>query len=121
MDISLKITDITALGPLLLLFFGGLLVLLVETFWEKQSQKYGSLLTPLIIVVALISAYYAPASESPLLTPWLKFDHLSHLFNTFFLLIGLGASLLATSFLRRFNHRVVSIHFSYYRHYLALF
>lgn len=52
---------------------------------------------------ALCAALFAPESTNPLLTPWLHFDPLSHLFTFFFLGIGLGVALLSHSFFNRFK------------------
>ena len=73
-------------------------MLLCATF----EKKYVEWITSAVLVLAFVSAYMAPASEHPLLTRWLAFDSLAHQFTLFFLLIGLGATLLASSFFSTF-------------------
>lgn len=101
--LSLHSTDYMALTPLLILLGGALLMLLLETFAEDIAKRFSSLLTGLCIVLALAAAIIAPASESPLLTPWLKFDSVARFFTIFFLLVGLGSTLLSASFFEKFE------------------
>lgn len=101
MNTTLNSVDFTALSPLLILLFGALVVLLVETFAENASKKWSFYITIVTILCALFGIFTAPISSSPLLTPWLRFDSFSVFFTTFFLLIGLGSTLLSYSFLQR--------------------
>lgn len=103
MRITLSLIDYAALSPLLIVLAGALLVLLVETFNANVSKKISFALTALTFVAACIAAFYAPASTSELLTPWVKFDQLSKIFTVLFLLIGLGSAFLADAFFKRFD------------------
>lgn len=99
----LNLIDLAAISPLLIVLAGALLVLLLETFAEEASKKFSALLTAATIIIAGYAAYYAPASENPLLTPWMWFDSQTRIFTLLFLAIGLGATLLSASFFQRFE------------------
>jgi NADH-quinone oxidoreductase subunit N len=103
MNITLNTTDFAALSPLLIVLFGSLMVLLLETFAENASKRFSIFLTSGTFIAAMIATIYAPISTSPLLTPWLKFDSFSQFFTFFFLVIGLFTTLLSDSFFRRFT------------------
>lgn len=103
MTTSLKTLDIAALAPLLVLLGGGLLQLLLETFLENHAKKIASTLAFLTLLVALFYEVVNPGSTNALLTPWLRFDNLSHILSIFFLSIGLAAVLLAAAFFQRFD------------------
>lgn len=103
MDISLNLTDFAALSPLLILLAMALVLLLVESFATKAAKHFSFPIAMAAILLALAAAYFAPASHNPLLTPWLRFDSLARLFTLFFLIIGLGSALLASSFFERFE------------------
>lgn len=103
MDISLGLNDLAALSPLLIILGACLVMLLLESFAENFSRKYASLLTLAALFIAIWSASGAPASDNPLITSWLRFDSLAKFFTLFFLAIGLGAALLASSFFHRFE------------------
>lgn len=103
MNITFDPADFAALSPLLILFAGALVLLLLEAFAESFSKKYASYITAATFLTAIFSAYYAPASSNPLLTPWVSFDSLSRVFTIFFLTVGLAISLLAIPFFQRFS------------------
>jgi NADH-quinone oxidoreductase subunit N len=103
MNLSLKLVDFAAISPLLILLGAALVLLLLESFAEKVSQKSSFFLTIVALLLAIYAAIYAPISGNSLLTPWLRFDSLSRLFTVFFLMIGLGSSLLASAFFQRFE------------------
>lgn len=103
MDITLGLTDFAALSPLLILLGAALILLLVESFAPEEAKRFSFMIATASILIALAAAYYAPASHNQLLTPWLRFDSLARLFTLFFLIIGLGSSLLAFSFFQRFE------------------
>lgn len=103
MNITLAWTDIAALSPFLLLLAGALSVLLVSSFCEKIADKFAEPLTIITLLIALYAAFYSPASDSPLLTPWIKFDLLGRVFTILFIIIGLGSTLLASAFFQRFH------------------
>ncbi|HEV8052556.1 MAG TPA: NADH-quinone oxidoreductase subunit N, partial [Parachlamydiaceae bacterium] len=103
MNPSLSLIDLYALSPLLILLLGTVKLLLVESFTPRAAKKYSAWLCFAFIILALYASFVAPASTNPLLTPWLKFDSLARFFSVFFLLIGLGATLLASSFFERFD------------------
>lgn len=103
MRVTLSFLEYAALSPLLLVLAGALIVLLIETFLPVAAKRLSFGLTALTFIAASAAAVYAPSTESPLFTPWLKFDALSKAFNVLFLLIGLGSAFLADAFFRRFN------------------
>ena len=103
MNLTLTPLDFAALSPLLILLGGALLLLLLSSFFENISKSYSPFLTAIVILGALVGAVYAPTSQNALLTPWFAFDSISQLFIIFFLLIGLVATLLAGSFLQKFE------------------
>lgn len=99
---NLSSTDYFALAPLLILFATGLVLLAVETF-ISAGKKIFSALTLCGLLLALYTAYIAPTSVNPLLTPWLKFDPLSRFFSILFISIGIGTQGLSASFFKRFE------------------
>lgn len=103
MNPSISLTDVYALSPLLILLLGTVVLLLIESFAPRAAKSYSAWIAFAFIAAALYAAFVAPASTNPLLTPWLKFDPLARFFSVFFLLIGLGATLLASSFFERFD------------------
>lgn len=103
MNTMLSLNDYAALSPLLILLAGALLLILVETFYGARAKNTFSYLTIATLLAALFAAFKAPASENPLLTPWIKFDYLSQFFTIFFIVIGLGSTLLTASFFQRFE------------------
>lgn len=103
MNISFGPADFASLSPLLILFAGTLLLLLLEAFTEVFARKYASYVTLATLGAAIYAAYLAPASTNPLLTPWIAFDSLSRIFRLFFLIIGLASTLLAIPFFQRFS------------------
>lgn len=103
MNPTLTITDIAALSPLLILLFGALTMLLLETFAERFARVGSLSLTLFFIAGAAIASAIAPATTNNLLIPWLAFDSLSRLFTLLFLGIGFGTVLLSSSFFQRFD------------------
>lgn len=99
----LTITDFEALSPLFIILITALGVLLLESFAEKAAKRFSCYVTLFGITAALVAEVFVPASKNPLLTPWLKFDSMAHLFTIFFLTIGLGTTFLASSFFQRFE------------------
>lgn len=99
----LHLFDFAAISPLLILLAFGLFLLLLEAFAEETSRNFSSYFTVAALVLALFAAYFAPASNNPLLTSWIRFDELARLFTLFFLIIGVGTTLLASSFFKRFD------------------
>ncbi len=100
---SLSLTDILALSPLIILLLGALILLLVESFADQAAKWLAPILTPMTLLFAIYAACYAPVSHNIALTRWLRFDALSHFFNIFFLVVGLASTLLASSFFSRFK------------------
>lgn len=100
---SLSPADYQSLTPLLIVLCTALLVLLVESFFEKESSKWSFWITLFGIIAAIIAIPFTPRSQNPLLTSWLIFDHLSTLFTFFFLAVALACTLLANAFFHRFN------------------
>lgn len=103
MNLDLTLADFFAMSPLLIVLAGALLVLLIESMDEQKSRRCSFFVTLTALIVALIVACYSPASESPLLTPWLRFDSLARIFTIFFLLIGCCSAALAYSFFETFE------------------
>ena len=103
MTATLNAVDFAALSPLLILLFGALLILAIESFFDTFAKLISLPLALIAIVAALIAVIYAPESTSPLLTPWLRFDTLARTFNSLFLTIGFGSALLAGAFFQRFE------------------
>jgi NADH-quinone oxidoreductase subunit N len=103
MNLTLSLIDFASLSPLLILLFGALLLLLIESFAEKTAAWISAPIAAITIAAAGIATYYAPASTNPLLTNWLKFDEMYRFFTMLFLVIGLGTTFLAASFFRRFE------------------
>lgn len=110
MNLTLTSTDFASLSPLLVILFGALAVLLVEAFSKDTSEEGNGLqlfliqmLIYLTLAGALVATYYAPASTSPLLTPWISFTPLAKTFTMLFLWIGLGSTFLVDAFFKRFK------------------
>ena len=101
--LTLTWNDLAALSPQIIILLGALLLILLECFAEPFAKKSAAYITLITLLVALHAAFFAPASESPLLTPWLRFDALTQLFTIFFISIGIAATLLSTSFFQRFE------------------
>jgi len=102
MSAALNLLDLAALCPLFLLLGGALVLLLVESF-SISAKKYTFFLTLGTLITAGIANFLAPASESPLLTPWLRFDPLSMRFTAMFIAIGIASLFLAKAFFLRFE------------------
>ena len=112
MNPILTSADYAALSPLLILLAGGLLLLLLESFAEKWARKFSFTLAAVSIVLAFAAAYFAPISENPLLTPWIRFDTSARFFTLFFLVIGLASALFAYAFFQKFEASAGGILFS---------
>lgn len=105
MNLSLSSTDFAALSPLLILLGGALVLLLLESFSTSFAKKFSFAVCLTSLAIALYAAVMAPISDSPLLTPWIKFDSLARFFTVFFLLIGVASAFLASAFFQRFEAR----------------
>lgn len=103
MNTALNFTDILAISPFLFLLAGGLALILLESFCASAAKK-GSVAVALgALLAALLAAFWAPASQSSLLTDWLYFDPLARFFAVFFLVVGVASVLLAHPFFKRFE------------------
>lgn len=100
---QLHAVDFASLSPLFILLSGALLMLLVESFANKQYKQLCWPLAVVIIGAALFAALAAPQSENPLLTSWVRFDATARFFSVLFLAIGLGSVLLAASFFQMYQ------------------
>ena len=98
MNGSLTVTDLLAISPILILLLGTLTLLMLESFLSELMRKISAPLTIAFLLLALVAAWVSPISHNPLLTDWLRFDSLATFFTTFFLLTGIGSTLLAASF-----------------------
>jgi NADH-quinone oxidoreductase subunit N len=103
MNLTLSLIDFKALSPLLILLFGGLILILVESFAEKEAKKLSFPITIFAILLALFANIYAPVDHNFLLTEWIRFDTFARFFSTFFLSIGLVSAFLSASFFQRFD------------------
>jgi len=103
MNLTFTLIDAAAISPFLILLGFALIILLFESFSTQASRKYSFYLALVGIIASIFAALYAPASENPLLTPWLRFDTLAKFFTIFFLLIGLATTLLSKSFFKKFE------------------
>lgn len=103
MNPSISLIDLYALSPLLILLLGTVILLLIESFASRVVKNSSAWIAFAFIATALYAAFVAPASSNLLLTSWLKFDLLARFFSIFFLSVGLGATLLASSFFERFE------------------
>lgn len=103
MKLTLNYQDYLALSPLLILLFGGLVFLLLESFNRTACKRVAFPLSIAIFCLSIVFVFLVPQSTNPLLTPWLYFDSISKFFTLFFLIIGLGVTLLSYSFLERFD------------------
>lgn len=102
-NITLNFIDFIALSPLLILLFTALLLIIIESFAENQAKKILGWVAFIGVISALGAAITAPASQNPLLTPWLQFDALGRLFSVIFLSIGLSTILLSMPFFKSFE------------------
>lgn len=103
MNIPLQWADFAALSPLLILLVAALILLLIETFADQIAKKFSFPITSIAIILALFAAVNAPATNHPLLTPWLRFDITTRFFTVLFLSIGLATTLLTAAFFQRFH------------------
>lgn len=103
MNTTLTLIDFGALSPLLIILAGALILLLVEAFAPQVARKASLWVTLITLFCALHATVYAPISENPLLTPWLKFDAVSNFFTVLFIVIGIACSLLASSFFKHYE------------------
>lgn len=95
---ELNLNDLYSLSPLLILFCGSMLILLLESFFPQLAKKSGLLITLAIFLIAGFAAVYAESSQNPLLTPWIRFDALAKFFTLLFISIGSFVILLSQRF-----------------------
>jgi NADH-quinone oxidoreductase subunit N len=100
---SLHFQDLLSISPLLILLFTALLILLFETLLKNKPLYFAPIITSIGILAALGAVFASPQSHNPLLTPWLRFDLMAKLFNSLFLFIGMGSTLLAITFFKQFK------------------
>ena len=100
---SLSLIDFIAISPLLIILFGALILLLLESFSEELAKRFSFLVTVITLACVLYASLYAPASNDPLLTQWVRFDEFARFFTVFFGIIGLGTALLSKAFFQRFE------------------
>lgn len=103
MNTSLSLVDLAAVSPLLIVLFTALIIIVIESFAENFSAKYAYLIAIAGFALAIYQTSMAHLSDSPLLTPWIRFDSLARFFTILFMSIGIGAALLAASFFQRFK------------------
>lgn len=100
---NLSLIDYFALSPLLMVLAGTLAILLLAAYSEDFAKKYGAPFTLVTFALAALLTLYAPPIENSLLTPWLKLDPLSRIFDLLFLGTGASIVLLAAPFFKRFQ------------------
>lgn len=103
MNATLNLVDFAAISPLLIILGASLLMLLIETFAGAYAKKISTFVVLAALIVGLFASIVSPASENALLIPWLHFDAFSRVFTIFFMMIGIGSTLLASSFFQRFH------------------
>lgn len=103
MNTSLSLVDLAAVSPLLIVLFTALIIVVIESFAEHVSAKYAYLVAIAGFALAIYQTVVAPVSDSPLLTPWIRFDSLARFFAILFMSVGIGAAFLAASFFQRFQ------------------
>lgn len=103
MNPTLNLIDFAALSPLLIVLFGALGLLILETVDDRTSRKYAFYVTLITLAIALYAALVRPVSTNALLTPWIHFDALARFFTILFLVIGFCCTLLSSPFFKRFD------------------
>ncbi|WP_042281640.1 NADH-quinone oxidoreductase subunit N [Candidatus Protochlamydia sp. R18] len=104
MNPTLTLTDFISIGPLLIVLMTALIIILIESFSENCSKKWSSLISIGGLTLSIFAVWGGISpNHSSLLNPWIHFDSLARFFTVFFLVIGIGASLLATAFFQRFK------------------
>lgn len=103
MNNTLTLQDLFAISPLLILLFGSLAVLIVESFFGNTIKKTLPYITVLTFIAALGAVFYQPISHNPLLTNWIRYDDLSYFFDVLFLLIAISCTFLASAFFKKYN------------------
>lgn len=111
MNAPFQFSDFAALSPCLILIAAALGILLAETFVPHIAKKMGGYFSIAGFSLALLAALSAPASDHPLVTPWLSFDSTSRFFTFLFLLIAIASSCLSASFFQRFEASKGEYHF----------
>lgn len=109
MTTALTANDIYALSPLLIILAGALILLLLESFAETWAKKISWLVSLLTLAAAAYPTYLHSGGDHPLLTPWIRFDETARFFSLLFLAIGLGSTLLAASFFKRFENEYSNV------------
>lgn len=103
MNLSLNSVDFASLSPLWILLLGALILLLLESFFEKKAKKYSFYVTLGTLFVAFYATWVAPISQNPLLTAWIKDNSFSDFLTFFFIVIGIAVTLLSASFFQEFE------------------
>ncbi|WP_068470267.1 NADH-quinone oxidoreductase subunit N [Candidatus Protochlamydia phocaeensis] len=103
MNTALRLADFAAISPLLILFIGALVLLLIESISEKASKLVSFYWTTAILLLTLFAAFYTPPSDNSLLTSWLRFDSLAKFLTLFFAFIGLSSAFLSSAFFQHFK------------------
>jgi NADH-quinone oxidoreductase subunit N len=102
MNATLTLNDLCAMSPLLILLVATLLVLIIESASSHVARRVSLPITIGALLLGLSISCQTPPGPDSLLTPWLRFDALSHTFATLFLGIGIVAALLSAAFFERF-------------------
>lgn len=100
---KLFLIDYAAISPLLILLFGALCLIFIESFSTTVARRFSALLTAITLLAASGAEIYAPTSQNPLLTRWIVFDSIAHFFILFFIFTTLAVTLLSESFFQRFK------------------
>jgi NADH-quinone oxidoreductase subunit N len=91
----MTLQDSLPLLPMLILLVGGVVLLLLESFYVEVARKHSGKIGLATFSLAFISALPMAESKNTLLTAWLAFDRLSHFSSLFILSIGIGINLLS--------------------------
>lgn len=91
----MTILDGASLLPMFILLMGGVVLLVLESFYVGFARKYSGRVGLTTFVLAFVSAIPDLKSQNHLLTDWLVFDSLSRFSTLFILSIGIGINLLS--------------------------
>lgn len=100
MNMALSTTDWLFLAPLILLLIGGLLQLIMQTFFEEKASRLCFWIFIGTLFVAAFSEFTSSESSQSLIDRWFIQDRFSRLFSLFFLGAGFFTALLTPSFFK---------------------
>lgn len=98
---SIQLSDLQALSPLLIVASGALLVMLVLSF--KRSQTLSALITIITLIAALVAIPNAMQSEPGQIVPLLVIDSFGFYYQGLMLILTLAITIFAHSYLEKFQ------------------